>query len=249
MSELLFEQDYCHACRTRFATFFRLRSCNVSSLIKHFHPRGRRTAWSSSKSISWLWPERLCAEFLVWVLIFCLFDALVAVRSSSDLEVPLNSLLKKYSAGSGILILVYPGNSQRISHLIKHVLLRFYWLKVITFHIFFCTRKLPSTMLKVILISWPWTTSETWLKMNTVSFIWECEATSPLRPSKMALLIWNLATWRFHLKLIGERRVTSQVLKIKVCFCKLQNKGLSTDLLLFTVGYSIMTRACVAGAG
>ena len=156
---------------------------------------------------------------------------------------------KKYSAGSGILILVYPGNSQRISHLIKHVLLRFYYLKVITFHIFFCTRKLPSTMLKVILISWPWTTSETWLKMNTVSFIWECEATSPLRPSKVALHIWNLATWRFHLKLIGERRVTSQVLKIKVCFFKLQNKVLSTDLLLFTVGYSIMTRvACVAGA-
>lgn len=97
-------------------------------------------------------------------------------------------------------------------------------------------------MLKVILISWPWTTSETWLKMNTVSFIWACEATFPLRPSKVALHIWNLATWRFHLKLIGERRVTSQVLKIKVCFFKLQNKVLSTDLLLFTVGYSIMTR-------
>ena len=110
MAELLFKQNYCHACRTRFAIFFRLRSCNVSSLIKHFHPRGRRAAWSPSKSISWLWPERLCAELLVWVLIFCLFDALVAVRSSSDLEVPLNSLLRKYSAGSGILILVYPGS-------------------------------------------------------------------------------------------------------------------------------------------
>lgn len=104
-------------------------------------------------------------------------------------------------------------------------------------------------MLKVILISWPWTTSETWLKMNTVSFIWACEATFPLRPSKVALHIWNLATWRFHLKLIGERRVTSQVLKIKVCFFKLQNKVLSTDLLLFTVGYSIMTRAAVAALG
>ena len=133
MAELLFEQDYCHACRTRFATFFRLRSCNISSLIKHFHPRGRRTAWSSSKSISWLWPERLCAELLVWVLIFCLFDALVAVRSSSDLKVPLNSLLKKYSAGSGILILLCPGNSQRISHLIKHLLAFILALRQVSF--------------------------------------------------------------------------------------------------------------------
>jgi len=44
LAEKLFKQNYCHACHTRFAVFFPLPSCYVSSLITA-HNAPREAIW------------------------------------------------------------------------------------------------------------------------------------------------------------------------------------------------------------
>lgn len=88
----------------------------------------------------------------------------------------------------------------------------------LTMNFKFQTRKSRSTTLRAIRMCWPWTSLETWLRLNTASYIWECEVTFLLSQKEMVRPTCHLVTWRYLLKLTGDRKDTSHQLKIKVTF-------------------------------
>ena len=55
LAKIYFKQNYCHACHTRFAVFFPLPSCCVSSLFMVYD---RKTTYNRLSSCSLLWWRR-----------------------------------------------------------------------------------------------------------------------------------------------------------------------------------------------